>query len=103
MLTYLKGLLASSANNKNVEVVLPPSGSIAAAINEDPKVRKQNLKNRITEIKTQQKNLQKELAAAQKELTKVSSGSNNNKTGSNLKTNKKTTTTNNKTKSGSRR
>lgn len=102
MLTYLKGLLASSANNKNVEVVLPPSGSIAAAINEDPKVRKQNLKNRITEIKTQQKNLQKELAAAQKELTKVSSGS-NNKTGSNLKTNKKTTTTNNKTKSGSRR
>lgn len=65
-----------ASTNKNVKVVLPPSGSAAAAINEDPKVHKQNLKNKITDLKTQEKNIKKDIILAQKELSRLSSGTN---------------------------
>lgn len=69
---YLKGLLSNS--NKK-QVVLPAGGSTDKASNDDPKVYKQNLKERISSLKGEEKDIKKQINATQKELNKLSSSS----------------------------
>ena len=64
--------MSSIKKTNNVETVLPASGSGSPANTVDQKSYKQELKNRITTLKTQQKDISKNIAAAQKELTKLS-------------------------------
>lgn len=70
-LEYLKGLLSN--NKKQQQVVLPPSGSTDKISLNDPKVYKQNLKNKINLLKGQEKDITKQISATQKELNKLSS------------------------------
>jgi hypothetical protein len=64
-----------SLNNKkqNVEVVLPPSGAgIDSGTKQNTKNQKQILKNKINELKQQQKETAGTIRATQKELNKLS-------------------------------
>jgi hypothetical protein len=64
-----------SLNKKqNVEVVLAAGGSPEQQPT-DPKLYKQNLKNRITTLKSQQKDTQGTIKALERELNKLSSKS----------------------------
>ena len=65
----------SSNKKQNIEVVLPAGGSQDQQPAQDPKVYKQNLKNRITTLKTQQKDTQGTIKALERELNKLSSSS----------------------------